>query len=161
MKNPTVPQLWCNPKLIDKARIYMTCEPGRATRCINTQTLKVIAEYLGREVRKVNTLKGYANWSECVRGTWHMFRMPLHQKYAFGIDEYDRTGIKFRLPVAAPFEKVEWRGPCVESRGDPPEVVAERKAIMAVRIADGTLVPRSKFRAPQAAAVQARLAAAA
>ena len=159
-----VKPLWCLPSQIpveDRLDIYMHCEARIGTRCINTRFMKAAAKATDRAVRKVNTLKGWANWSECVHGEWHMFRAPLTLVYAQKIDRYDATGKKFQLPLTAAkaFGKVEWKGECVENRGDAPETVAARKAVMATRIKDGTLVPRSKFRAPQEAAVISRLAA--
>lgn len=159
-----VAPLWCHPSDIPvegRLDIYMHCEPKVGTRCINTRYMKKVAEINGRAIRKANTLKGYANWSECVGGEWHMFRMPLRFAYAAKIDKFDATGKRFDLPatVKSAFAKVEWKGECVENRGDPKEVVDGRKGRLAARIASGALKSRSKFREAQAPAVLARLAA--
>jgi len=148
-----VKALHCRPSLIpveDRLDIYMHCEPKVATRCVNTRYMKKVAQTTDRAVRKVNTLNGWANWSECVDGVWHMFRAPLTPDYCAKINTYDRTGKKFQLPltVAKAFGKVEHKGECVERR-DPAGVTAERKQRLNTRIATGKLVPRSKFRAPQ------------
>lgn len=158
MSKPKVKALWASRKLLApevERDIYLYCEPKIGTRCINTRAAKAMAEATGRSVRKVNTLDGYMNWSECLDGQWHMFRAPLTLKYAQAIDRYDNTGRKFRLPVAAPFGAVEYKGPSVERR-DPIPVIRERKKRHNARVASGAHKPRSKFRRAQAPAVAAR-----
>ena len=166
-----VKPLWCLPSEIpveDRLDIFMHCEPKVATRCINTRFMKKVAQVTGRAVRKVNTLKGYANWSECVHGDWHMFRAPLTLAYAAKIDKFDAGGPRFQLPLTAgkAFGPVEHKGLCgerVEETTEDPTILAlkkaERKKKHGDRIRSGAHTPRSKFREPQKEAVEARLAA--
>lgn len=167
----TVKPLWCQQSQIpleDRLDIYMNCEPRVATRCIDTRYIKAVAKVLGRSIRKANTLKGYANWSECVNGTWHMFRVPLTLSYAAKIDKFDAGGPRFKFPLTAAeaFGKVEWKGECVERLEEttvPPDELAKKKADrkkkFSERVKSGEHKKRSKFRDPQAPAVIERLAA--
>ncbi len=157
---PTVAPLWIDPQVLTRKqvdRVYTGCEPKLPTRCLNTTFEKQAAKLTGRVVRKVNTLKGFTNWSEQVNGDWHMFTAPLKLAYAKKIDTYDRTGKLFTLPRAAPVGPVVWKGKCVERR-DPIPVIRERKARYKVRVENGDVKPRSKFREPQAPAVARRAA---
>ena len=133
-------------------RVYQTCELKKATRCLNTNLVKELAKFLGRQVRKVNTLDGYLNWSECVDGEWHMFCQMLTLAYAKKIDAFD-DGKYFKIPKACPMGPVEYKGPCAE-RKDPIEVIRERKVRYAERVKTKKIIPRSKFRRPQAEAVK-------
>jgi hypothetical protein len=152
-----VPPLWCDPDRLSRGsvlKVYETCQLAVSTRCINTNAIKAMAAAEGRAVRKVNTLKGYTNWSECVNGDWHMFRMPLRRTYAALIDAYDASKKHFRLPKRPPFGPVEYKGPCV-ARNDPLEVIRARKEKYNTRVADGEVEPRSKFRKPQLPYIEA------
>lgn len=154
----TPKHIWIDPDSLtakETTKVRILCEKGIGTRCLNTIFQKTVAKKLNRRVRKMNTLNGFANWSEFINGVWHMFQTPLTLEYAKKIDNYDATGKQFKLPKRPPFGEIFYKGICPE-RKDAPEVISERKKRYNERVAAGLIVPRSKFRHPQAAAIAQR-----
>jgi len=133
-------------ELIERA--FTSCQRGSAGHCINTNLVRAYAKHQGRKIRAPMTYKGDFHWSECVDGQWCMFVAPLTLKYVKKIDGYDHDAKHFDAPAKCPMGPVRFVGFCTE-RSDDPQVVRERRARVNARVAEGKLVPGSRFRERQ------------
>lgn len=142
---------------VSRDKIYETCRRGDKGHCINSNYVRVCGEELNRQIRVVQTFKGYLYWSEYIEEYgWCRFRAPLNKRYAKMIDGFDYDGKHFKPPIERPMGETEFLGYC-EERTDPLEVRQAREMRMAIRIANGDVTPKSKFRERQLPYVQSRL----
>ena len=132
-----------------------TCELGKIGKCEGANWIKASAKAIGRDVRAVHIFDGAAHWSELAEtGRWYAVIAEATVQGCKWFNGHD-NGKRFPIPAKAPFFLGEFIGFC-EERRIPPEVQRETHRKFNLRVAQGLIVPREKFRKPQVPGERAR-----